>query len=124
VKIANRDARVFVKRLHPFTASNLSATYWCANPSSTEPGDRRGTAAEPGDSGYVVQSYGYWPLFVCIHLQGKDVWFENKEWYSQTTAMHRRQTMPGVPTQLLTRDEMDLLVSSGYKALVKRRITE
>jgi hypothetical protein len=114
VKIANRDARVFVKRLHPFTASNLSATYWCANPSSTE----------PGDSGYLVQSYGYWPLFVCIHLQGKDVWFENTDRYSITTSKHRSQSHPHVPTQPLTRDEMTLLVSSGYKALVKRRITE
>jgi hypothetical protein len=71
-----------------------------------------------------VQSYGYWPLFVCIHLQGKDVWFENTDRYSITTSKHRSQSHPHVPTQPLTRDEMTLLVSSGYKALVKRRITE
>ena len=58
MKIANAEARYYVQRLHPFTANNLSGTYWCANPSSKE----------PGDSGYLVQSYGYWPLFVCIHL--------------------------------------------------------
>ena len=113
MKVANRDCRSFVQKLHPFKGNNLEGTYWCANPSSVD----------PGDSGYAVLSYGYWPLFVCIHLQGRDVWFENTDRYSITTSKHRSQSHPHQPTQPLTNDEAKLLIAKGYTALVQRRIT-
>lgn len=113
MKIANREARSFVLRHHPFQGSNLEGTYWCSNPSSKN----------PGDSGYAVLSYGHWPLFVSIHLQGKDVWFETIERYSITTSKHRTQCHPHQPTQPITVHEAKLLIAKGYTALVERRIT-
>lgn len=113
MKIANREARAFVQRLHPFEGNNLYGTYWCCNPSSIH----------PGDSGYAVFSYGdHWPLFVSIHLDGKDVWFENEERHSMTTSKHKSQTHPQQPTNLLPLREMVLLVQKGYRAMVARRL--
>lgn len=113
MKCANRDCRPFVQKLHPFKGNNLEGSYWCVNPSS----------ANPGDSGYVVLSYGYWPLFVCIHLEGADVWFENTNRYSVTTSKHRTQAHPQHPTQPLPLEAMKTLLKRGYTALVKERIT-
>jgi len=113
LKIANREARSFVQRLHPFQGANLFATYWCANPYS----------ADSGDSGYAVFSYGvYWPLFISVHINGHDVWFENEERYSVTTSKHRSQTHPHQPTTLLSGALMRRLHCGGFKAIAKERI--
>lgn len=113
MKIANRDARSFVQRLHPFEGNNLYGTLWCANPSSTQ----------PGDSGYVVYSYGtHWPLFICVYLNGQNVWYENKDRASRTTSKHKSQTHPHQPTTLLPLRSMTRMVFRGYKAIAKERI--
>lgn len=113
MKIANHEARFFVQRQHPFQGSNLYGTYWCSNPSSIH----------PGDNGYVVYSYGtHWPLFVCVHLNGKDVWFENEERHSRTTSKHRSQTHPHCPTVFLSQGAMTRLVAWGFKAIAKDRV--
>ena len=113
MKIANRDARQYVKRIHPFQGNNLFATYFCVNPSS----------GDPGDSGYAVFSYGqHWPLFISIHINGKDVWFENEERHSVTTSKHRSQTHPHCPTVLLSTAWMLRLYRGGFKAIAKERI--
>lgn len=115
VKIANRDARQHVQRNHPFQGSNLYGMYWCANPSSID----------PGDSGYAVFSYGqHFPLFICTVVvpHGPDVWFENKDRYSVTTSKHRSQSHPHQPTQPLSTADMHLLLRKGYRALVAQRL--
>lgn len=113
MKIANRDARFYVQQQHPFEGNNLYGTFWCANPSS----------AHPGDSGYVVYSYGtHWPLFICVYLNGQNVWFENEERHSRTTSKHKSQTHPYQPTTLLPLRSMTRMVFRGYKAIAKERI--
>lgn len=109
MKIANRDARQFVQRLHPFEGNNLFAQFFCADTSS----------AHPGDHGYIVFSYGtHWPLF--IHCNG--VWYENEERASRTTSKHRTQTHPHQPTVLLSTAWLKRLARGGYKAIAKERI--
>lgn len=109
MKIANRDARQYVKRLQLFQGNNLFATYFRANPSSVD----------PGDSGYAVFSYGeHWPLFVYCN----GVWYENEERWSRTTSKHRSQTHPHRPTVALSTAQMKRLVTGGFKAIAKDRI--
>jgi len=115
VKIANRDARQHVKRHHPFQGNNLYGMYWCANPSSTD----------PGDSGYAVFSYGsHWPLFIGTVLipGGPDVWFENLDRRSVTTSKHRSQAHPHTDTKLLPLESMQFILRKGYRALVAQRL--
>ena len=113
VKIANRDARQYVKRRQPFTGSSLYAETWLATPSSI---------AE-GDSGYAVFSYGFhWPLFVAVTLGGRTVWFENKDRHSVSTSKHRSQTHPHVDTTPLTVQQMRTLVQRGYAHMVRERV--
>lgn len=115
MKIANRDARRFVQRLHPFEGNNLYGNNWCSNPSS----------GDPGDSGYVVYSYRPdWPLFVCIHLDGRDRWFENRERYSVTTSKHRTQAHPLPPegTTLMSREDINTLVRKGLTYLTALKL--
>jgi hypothetical protein len=117
MKIANRNARSYVQRLHPFQGNNLYGSYFCTNPSS----------GDMGDSGYVVYSYGdHWPLFIAMTLvpHGPTVWFENEDRYGTTTSKHRSQTHPYPPqgTTLLSKDQMVLLYRKGYKAIAKDRI--
>ncbi len=111
MKVANRNARQYVQRLHPFEGRNLYGTFFCTNPSS----------AALGDSGYVVYSYGqHWPLFINVC----DQWFENRDRHSVTTSKHRSQTHPHRPTILLSTEWMKKLAQGGYQALVKARVIE
>jgi len=109
MKIANRDARQYVQKQHPFDGSNLYGSWFCVNPSSID----------SGDNGYVVCSYGpHWPLFIYVN----DTWFENSESHSRSTTRHRSQTHPHCPTVLLTKTQMLQLYRGGYKTLAKARI--
>jgi hypothetical protein len=111
MKIANRDARQYVQRQHPFTGNNLYATFWCANPSSTD----------PGDNGYAVFSYGaHWPLFVCVN----GVWYENEDRRSRTTSKHRSQTHPHVDTVPASTEWLIRLIRKGYTAVARDRVIE
>ncbi len=103
MKIANRDARQYVQRLHPFEGSNLFAQY------------------KPEGNGvrYIVYSYGHhWPLFVHCH----DTWFENEDRFSVTTSKHRTQSHPHCPTVLLSVEWMRKLAQGGYQAIAKERV--
>lgn len=115
MKTSNRQARTFVQRLHPFQGNNLYGTYFCTNPSS----------ANPGDSGYAVFSYGeHWPLFIATTPieGGPVVWFENEERHSVTTSKHRSQSHPHQPTTLLSKQDMQRLLTRGYRHLMKTRL--
>lgn len=73
MKIANRNAREYVRTLQPFTANNLYA--------------------ENAGVFYVVYSYGeHWPLWV--YDGENDCWYENDDKYSSTTSKHKSQTRP------------------------------
>ncbi len=68
MKIANKDARAFVQKEHPFEGSNLYAEFGCNH--------------ETKETWYVVYSYGlHYPMFV----RANGVWFENEDKYSPTT---------------------------------------
>ena len=114
MKIANRDARQYVQKQHPFEGSNLFAQFYCVDPKDPS----------PGQSGYVVYSYGeHWPLFVCIQFNGHDTWFENEDTHSQSTARHRSQSHPHVDIRYaLSTERMIKLVTHGYTAIARDRV--
>lgn len=109
MKIANRDARQFVKNRVAFEGSNLYA--------------KRHTS-EQGEnmvSWYTVYSYGeHYPMF--IHINGH--WFENEDKYSPTTSKHRLQCHPRTMTFPLSTRWMQVLAEQGYVALAKMRIVD
>lgn len=110
MKIANRDARGYVKKQHPFQGNNIFAQFHTVN-------NEDGTNG-PG-TWYAVYSFGdHWPLF--IHADG--IWFENEDKFSRTTAKHRTQTHPHCSTVLLSGWWMKRLVKGGYAAIAKERI--
>lgn len=116
MKIANREARSHVQKQLPFTGNNIFAELFCVN--ATDP--------QPGDYGYAVYSYGHHhPLFVCITVEGQDLWFENEDKYSVTTSKHRSQCHPHVDIQYaLSTEWMQRLIKGGYKALAKARVVD
>jgi hypothetical protein len=111
MKIANRDARQFVQKQHPFEGNNIYAQFHTVNHPNGENG--------PG-MWYAVYSYGdHWPLFI----HANDTWFENEEKYSKpTTNKHRTQTHPHCPTVLLSKAWMLRLAKGGYAAIAQERI--
>lgn len=118
MKIANRDARQYVAKQHPFKGSNLYAEFFCVQP--TEPA--------PGDYGYVVYSYGpHHPLLIAVTVNGQDHWFANEDGYSQSTKRHMSQCRPdtydkSVVLHWLSPRWMAALVKGGYKAIAKERV--
>jgi hypothetical protein len=105
MKIANKDARHFVQKEHPFEGSNLYAQFGCNH--------------DTGETWYVVYSYGlHYPMFV----KANGVWFENEDKYSPTTSKHRSQAHPLCPTVLLATRHMLALSKDGYTALAGQRI--
>jgi len=112
MKIANRDARQFVQKQHPFEGSNMYAQFHTVNHPTGENG--------PG-MWYAVYSYGdHWPLFV----HANDTWFENEDKHGVTTSKHRTQTHPHCPTVLLSAKWMIVLAKKGYDAIAKERILQ
>jgi hypothetical protein len=112
MKIANRDARQFVQKQHPFEGSNLYAQFHTQNHPNGENGP---------DMWYVVYSYGtHWPLF--IHAGG--TWFENKDTHSQSTKRHHSQCHPHCPTVLLPAQWMKRLAEGGYAVIAKERVLQ
>jgi hypothetical protein len=116
MKIANRDAREYVQKQLPFKGNNLTGQLFCVNP--TDP--------QSGNYGYAVFSYGvHSPLFVCIHINGEDLWFENEDEYSRTTTKHHTQCHPHVDIRYaLSTSRMCRLIEGGYAAIAKDRVIE
>ena len=89
LRTTNSKCSALVEQRKEFQASNLYARWMY---------DR-----------YVVFSYGpHWPLFVYDQKKG---WFENSERYSVSTSKHRTQSHPCVKTELLTRGQIQTLIS-------------
>lgn len=88
-RIYNTDARDYVENLKPFRGSNLEGRW---------EQDYR------GDWGYVVTSYGWYPIF--IHKYKK--WFETNNRYSSSTGKQMSRSRPYVSGIIsLDRREMD-----------------
>jgi hypothetical protein len=112
MKIANRDARQFVQKQHPFEGNNINGQFHTQNNADGDNGP---------DMWYVVYSYGpHWPMFI----HAGDTWFENEDKNSRTTAKHRTQTHPQCPTVLLSAKWMLRLAKGGYAAIAKERILQ
>jgi len=115
MKIANRDAREWVVKQHPFEGSNMFAeVFWW---DSTE-----------GQHGYVVYSYGkHFPIYICLHLGGRDVWFANEDKYSRSTTRHQAQARPvcdGTQMYWLSTEWMKRLVRGGYRSIAQQRVVQ
>lgn len=116
MKIANKDARKFVQQRVPFQGSNMFAEYFCPYPEGSS----------EGQHGYVVYSYGkHFPMYICLHLGGRDVWFANEDKFSRTTTRRQAQARPigdGSQMHWLSTEWMRRLVMGGYRELVKSRV--
>lgn len=105
MKIANKNAREFVQKEHPFDGNNLFAQFGCSH--------------DTKETWYVVYSYGlHFPMFV----KANGIWFENEDKFSPTTSKHRSQAHPLCPTVLLSTRHMLTLAKDGYSALAGQRI--
>jgi hypothetical protein len=118
MKIANRDAREFVVKQHPFEGSNLFAEFFCPDTKdSTE-----------GQNGYVVYSYGkHFPMYICLHLGGRDIWFANEDKYSRSTTRHQSQARPvwdGSAMHWLSTEWMLRIVRGGYRSIAQQRVVQ
>lgn len=118
MKITNRDARKFVQQQHPFRGSNMFAEYFCPDPEDSS----------EGQNGYVVYSYGrHFPMYICLRLGGRAVWFANADKYSQSTTRHQSQARPvwdSTQMHWLSTEWMLRLIRGGYRELVKARVVE
>lgn len=118
MKITNKDARKFVQQRLPFQGSNMFAEYFCPYPEDSS----------EGQHGYVVYSYGkHFPMYICLHIGGRDIWFANEDKYSRSTTRHQSQARPvtdGTKMHWLSTEWMKRLVQGGYRELVKARIVE
>jgi hypothetical protein len=108
-RVANSKCRFLVQSQLPFRGSNLWGEWMLHY------GENGVTNAQQ----YVVLSYGYhFPLYIYAN----DMWFENEDGYSRSTARHRTQARPTDKTILLGTRGMIALMQDGYQALVKQRI--
>ncbi len=90
MKTTNKNSSDRVSRKLKFVASNLS-------------GDWQGNK-------YVVNSYGWYPLFVFDEETG--TWYENKDKYSVSTSKQKSQCSPtGVTTVGMTHKEIKAIVA-------------
>lgn len=93
---SNSKANLYTKAQLPFRGSNLEG-FW---------------RTRRGDKYYVVQSWGWYPVFIF-----KDgIWYENIDRYSSSTSRQMYRSQPYTynneldsKVYLLTRDEMDMI---------------
>jgi hypothetical protein len=91
-KTSNKASANFVSSRTEFKANNLSAKY--------------------ENNIYVVRSYGYYPVFICIGGQ----WYENENKYSQSTAVQMTQCSYQIDranTTKVNTNKMEDLIKKG-----------
>jgi hypothetical protein len=89
-KLPQRSVRPYVQDKRQFLASNLFGEW-------------------PTPRVYVVYSYGkHWPLFA--YEPGQDIWYENEDRASMTTAKHRTLSHPLCHTETLPIAELQALI--------------
>jgi hypothetical protein len=93
-RTSNSDSKAYTENHLPFMANNLE-----------------GKTLENGD--YVVLSYGYYPIWFWHKRTNK--WYGNKDKFSVTTAKHISQSRPTYDAQMLSRGEMDNLMSKSIE---------
>ena len=93
-RTSNADSKAYTENHLPFMANNLE-----------------GKTLENGD--YVVLSYGYYPIWFWHKRTNK--WYGNKDKFSVTTAKHISQSRPTYEAEMLSRGEMDNLMSKSIE---------
>ena len=93
-RTSNADSKAYTENHLPFMANNLE-----------------GKTLENGD--YVVLSYGYYPIWFWHKRTNK--WYGNKDKFSVTTAKHISQSRPTYEAEMLSRGEMDSLMSKSIE---------
>ena len=92
-RIANKDARDYVRRGEPFQGSNLFGEYDDSDEGSNTP--------------YVVYSYGHhFPMFIYLG----NSWYENSDKYSVSTSKQQSQARPTMETVKLNTMDMQKLL--------------
>lgn len=120
-RIANKDARSYVKNRQDFIGSNTRGSSFTKVVVTHKKDDKWHPAGKYYvNKLYVVHTYDA-PLFV--YDPDTSYWFENTTRYSVTSSKHRSQLHPHTDT--IPMDEMDIrkLLSAGsYKQLVKEKV--
>ena len=93
-RTSNSDSKAYTENHLPFMANNLE-----------------GKTLENGD--YVVLSYGYYPIWFWHKRTNK--WYGNKDKFSVTTAKQISQSRPTYEAEMLSRGEMDNLMSKSIE---------
>ena len=93
-RTSNADSKAYTENHLPFMANNLE-----------------GKTLENGD--YVVLSYGYYPIWFWHKRTNK--WYGNKDKFSVTTAKQISQSRPTYEAEMLSRGEMDNLMSKSIE---------
>jgi len=105
--IANGKARAYVQRLELFKGSNTWSEWYEQGVDGTRDIIKR----------YVVYSFRYnFPLFIYEPLS--DTWYENTTRFSRTTAKHKTQMHPCVPTKPLCLEDMQTVQMYGSVGLI------
>lgn len=107
-KIANKDAREYVRNREQFKGSNLFTDEVELEKSTL----------------YVVYSYGrHFPLFVAeTDADNNTRWFENIDKYSRSTSKQKTQIHPLYDTTKLSVRDMRYLADDGFAALIARKL--
>ena len=100
-RIANKDARDYVRRGEPFQGSNLFGEYdnW------------------DEDAPYVVYSYGHhFPMFIYLG----NSWYENSDKYSVSTSKQQSQSHPMMETVKLNTEDMTKLLMKNTQERINQ----
>lgn len=107
-KIANRDAREYVRNREHFKGSNLFTDEIELLRSML----------------YVVYSYGrHFPMFIAETDEDNVTrWYMNVDKYSRSTSKQKTQAHPGFEMSLLTTRDMLQLERGGFVSLIARKL--
>ncbi len=102
-RIANKDARDYVRRGEPFQGSNLFGEYDDSDEGSNTP--------------YVVYSYGHhFPMFIYLG----NSWYENSDKYSVSTSKQQSQSHPMMETVKLNTEDMTKLLMKNTQERINQ----
>lgn len=93
MKTTNRKSGIEVNNFIEFKASNLSAKWQCPKK-------------------YIVYSYGWYAIY--FYDAVKEIWYENKERYSSSTARQMTYARPEHETIKVSNEEMKKLIARVY----------
>ena len=107
-RIANKNAREYVKLLVPFQGSNMFGELDHVEEWEGVRLNDDGTLSDL--TPYVVYSYGrHFPMFISINGH----WYENSDKYSVSTSKQQSQARPTMKTIKLNTDDMKKLLRNN-----------